>query len=76
MKVTISTIDEFEMRVRRLSKMYKSLKTDLISFQRELMENPFKGSDLGGGVRKIRMSIESKGKVKSGGARVLTLTIL
>ncbi len=76
MKVTISTIDEFEMRVRRLSKKYKSLKTDLISFPRELMENPFQGSDLGGGVRKIHMSIESKGKVKSGGARVLTLTIL
>ena len=40
------------------------------------MENPFQGSDLGGGVRKIRMAIGSKGKGKSGGARVLTLTIL
>ena len=40
------------------------------------MKNPFQGTDLGGGVRKIRMAIASKGKGKSGGARVLTLTVL
>ena len=40
------------------------------------MENPFQGDDLGGGVRKIRMAIASKGKGKSGGARVLTLNVL
>ena len=34
------------------------------------------GTDLGRGVRKIRMAIGSKGKGKSGGARVLTLTVL
>ena len=33
------------------------------------------GVDLGGGLHKIRMSIASKGKGKSGGARVITLTI-
>jgi len=76
MKVTIGTIDEFERRARRLAKKYKSLKGDLRDLQQELMENPFQGSDLGGGVRKIRMAIGSKGKGKSGGARVLTLTIL
>jgi hypothetical protein len=40
------------------------------------MENPLMGIDLGRGVRKIRMVIGSKGKGKSGGARVLTLTVL
>jgi hypothetical protein len=40
------------------------------------LKNPFQGTDLGGGVRKIRMAIASKGKGKSGGARVLTLTVL
>ena len=34
------------------------------------------GESLGGGVRKIRIAIGSKGKGKSGGARVLTLIIL
>ena len=76
MKVTISTIDEFDRRARRLAKKYKSLKDDLRSFQQEIMENPIMGIDLGRGVRKIRMAIGSKGKGKSGGARVLTLTVL
>lgn len=76
MKVTISTIDEFERRARRLAKKYKSLKDNLRTFQQEIMQNPLMGIDLGRGVRKIRMAITSKGKGKSGGARVLTLTVL
>lgn len=76
MKVTISTIDEFDRRARRLAKKYKSLKDDLRTFQQEIMQNPLMGIDLGHGVRKIRMAITSKGKGKSGGARVLTLTVL
>jgi hypothetical protein len=76
MKVTISTIDEFDRQVHRLAKKYKSLKDDLKTLQEELMKNPLQGSDLGSGVRKIRMAIASKGKGKSGGARVLTLNVL
>ena len=76
MKVTISTIDEFDRRARRLAKKYKSLKDDLRTFQQEIMQNPLMGIDLGRGVRKIRMAITSKDKGKSGGARVLTLTVL
>jgi hypothetical protein len=72
MKVTISTTDEFDRRARRLAKKYKSLKDDLRTFQQEIMENPLMGIDLGRGVRKIRMAITSKGKGKSGGARVIT----
>ena len=59
-----------------MSKKYRSLIDDLEDFQEELLKNPFQGTDLGGGVRKIRMAIASKGKGKSGGARVLTLTVL
>jgi len=76
MNVSITTLDEFERQARRLSKKYKSLKDDLANLQKELLENPFQGDDLGGGVRKIRMAISSKGKGKSGGARVLTLNVL
>lgn len=76
MKVSISTIDEFKRQARRLTKKYKSLKDDLKSFRDDLSENPFQGTDLGGGVRKIRMAIASKGKGKRGGARVLTLNVL
>jgi len=76
MNVSITTLDEFERQARRLSKKYMSLKDDLANLQKELLENPFQGDDLGGGVRKIRMAINSKGKGKSGGARVLTLNVL
>ena len=76
MNVNISTSDEFKRQARRLSKKYKSLKNDLISLQQSLLEDPFQGVELGKGVRKIRMAIGSKDSGKSGGARVLTLTVL
>lgn len=34
------------------------------------------GVDLGKGLRKVRMAIASKGKGKSGGARVITFVVL
>lgn len=76
MKVTIYTIDEFERQAHRLSKKYKSFEKDLASFLQEITDNPFQGADLGNGVRKIRLAITSKGKGKSGGARILTLNVL
>ena len=39
-----------------------------------LRKNPMAGADLGDGIRKVRMAITSKGKGKSGGARVITYT--
>ena len=34
------------------------------------------GTDLGNGVRKIRMAVKSKGKGKSGGVRVITFNVI
>ena len=76
MKVKIIPSPEFDRRFKRLAKKYRSLPADYLTLSNELKENPFQGESLGGGVRKIRMAIGSKGKGKSGGARVLTLTIL
>ena len=42
----------------------------------DLEKNPRMGIDLGNGYRKVRMSITSKGKGKSGGARVITLDMV
>lgn len=42
----------------------------------ELSANPHLGVDLGGGYRKVRMAITSKGKGKSGGHRVITLDLI
>jgi len=76
MKVRVVPSPEFDRRFRRLAKKYRSLPTDYLTWSDELKKNPFQGDDLGGGVRKIRMAISSKGKGKSGGARVLTLNVL
>ena len=76
MNVKIIPSAEFNRRFKRLAKKYKSLVDDYLTLSKELKENPFQGTDLGGGVRKIRMAIASKGKGKSGGARVITHTVL
>ncbi len=75
MSYTIFTTSDFDKEVKRLSKKYKSLKQDLMNFSVSLSENPFQGVVLSGNVRKIRMSISSKGKGKSGGARVITFNV-
>ena len=41
----------------------------------ELSENPILGTSLGDNCYKVRVAIKSKGKGKSGGARVITYII-
>jgi hypothetical protein len=76
MNVTLILGEEFNRNFKRLTKKYKSLPTDYLELSKSLKENPFQGVELGKGVRKIRMAIGSKDSGKSGGARVLTLTVL
>ena len=40
-----------------------------------ITKNPFVGTDLGGGKRKIRLAVTSKAKGKSGGMRIITFNI-
>jgi hypothetical protein len=68
--------DPFKKEVKRLAKKYRSLKNDLEVLQEELLANPQTGVDLGGGLRKVRMAIGSKGRGKSHGARVITFTVV
>lgn len=75
MNYEIKTYKLFDKEVKRLSKKYKSLKDDLKTFSEALLDNPYQGSDLGSGVHKVRMAIASKGRGKSGGARIITLII-
>lgn len=62
----------FERDAKPLLKKYKSLKNDLASLFESLEKEPAQGKPLGKDCFKIRMSITSKGKGKSGGARVIT----
>lgn len=66
----------FQREAKRLAKHYASFKEDYIAFIEKLEQNPLLGIDLGGGLRKIRMKITSKGKGKSGGARVITFIVM
>ncbi len=59
-----------------MSKRYRSLKNDLAGLGEELYRNPLLGTDLGHHLRKVRLAITSKGKGKSGGARVITYVVL
>lgn len=66
----------FQPEAKRMAKHYASFKEDLASLVDELEQNPQLGTDLGHGLRKVRMRISSKGKGKSGGARVITFTVI
>ena len=72
MNYKIKSIPRFEKEIKRLSKKYPSLKSEFIELVNELKENPTQGTSIGNNCYKIRLSIASKGKGKSGGARVIT----
>lgn len=71
MNYEIKLTKPFLKSLKTLSKRYKSIKEDLRNFSESLKDNPFQGVELSPGIRKIRMAISSKGKGKSGGARLL-----
>ncbi len=76
MSCKIVALPTFQREAKRLSKRYHSFKQDYDALLDEIEENPSLGTDLGGGLRKIRMRIASKGKGKSGGARVISFTVV
>ena len=69
MKVRIS--EDFRIAFKRLKKRHKSLEADFEHLLISLLDNPYQGVELEDGVRKIRLSITSKGRGKSAGARVI-----
>jgi mRNA-degrading endonuclease RelE of RelBE toxin-antitoxin system len=71
MAYNVKTIDVFERQAKRLIKKYASLRKELLELVQELKENPEQGTAIGKGCYKIRIAIASKGKGKSGGARVI-----
>jgi mRNA-degrading endonuclease RelE of RelBE toxin-antitoxin system len=65
----------FERNAKSLLKKYSSLRQELFELGEELAKNPMMGTSLGKSCFKIRLSIKSKGKGKSGGARIITYII-
>ena len=72
MNFEIISTPEFEKELKRLNKKYVSMKMDYVKLLLDLQDNPTQGEPLGKDCYKVRMSIESKNKGKSGGARVIT----
>ncbi len=72
MSYSIKTLPKFEKNLKRLVKKYPSLKDEYIELIQSLKDSPQQGFCLGNNCYKIRLAIKSKGKGKSGGARVIT----
>ncbi|MDR1884598.1 MAG: type II toxin-antitoxin system RelE/ParE family toxin [Prevotella sp.] len=72
MSYSVKSLEVFERQAKRLVRKYASLKNELRDLSRKLAENPESGIPLGNHCFKIRISIASKGKGKSGGGRIIT----
>ena len=76
MTVEIYLGEEFKRQFKRLAKKYHSLTNDFKVFMRAIATDPMQVVDLGNNMRKVRMTIASKGKGKSSGARVITYHVV
>ena len=73
MTVTVRITKNFKTAAKPLFKKYPSLTKDLLRLEGELVSDPKLGTPLGHNAYKIRLKISSKGKGKSGGARIISL---
>ncbi|MBK7885398.1 MAG: type II toxin-antitoxin system RelE/ParE family toxin [Chitinophagaceae bacterium] len=72
----IKTIPHFDKQLKRLVKKFHSLKTEYLNLLDRLEKEPTHGTSIGNDCYKIRLSIASKGKGKSGGARIITYVVI
>ncbi|HEX8278788.1 MAG TPA: hypothetical protein VF540_08835 [Segetibacter sp.] len=75
MNFSVIPSDRFKKEAKRLIKKFPSLKQELANLSNTLMIEPETGTPLGNDTYKIRISIKSKGKGKSGGGRVITYVV-
>lgn len=72
MSYNVRTITAFDKQLKRLVKKYPSLKSEFQALIEILSKDPqAAGIPIGNSCFKIRVAIASKGKGKSGGARVI-----
>jgi hypothetical protein len=72
----IFPLPSFLRNAKPLRKKYISLKSEIAELIAQLQTNPKIGDSLGDNTFKVRLAISSKGKGKSGGARIITYTII
>ena len=76
MTYNIIAVPTFKKELKKLVKKYNSLKSEYLELIESLELNPEQGTKIGHNCYKIRLSIASKGKGKSGGARVITNIVI
>ncbi len=72
MSYRVLATSPFERKLKKLLKKHRSLRSDLQTLITQLTDDPIQGSPLGHNCYKIRLAISSKGRGKSGGARIIT----
>jgi mRNA-degrading endonuclease RelE of RelBE toxin-antitoxin system len=72
MNYNLAPIAPFKRQAKRLTKKFPSLIKEIENLSTLLRKNPTAGTPIGQNCYKIRMAIASKGKGKSGGARIIT----
>ena len=75
MSYSIIATQRFENELKRLAKKFPSLKNEFSDLISNIIEDPEIGAFIGNNCYKIRLGIGSKGKGKSGGARIITYVV-
>ena len=72
MNYSVLAIPPFDKQLKRLAKKFPSLKKEYAELIGSLEQHPDQGTPIGNHCYKLRLAMASKGKGKSGGARVIT----
>ncbi|MCF8450048.1 MAG: type II toxin-antitoxin system RelE/ParE family toxin [Taibaiella sp.] len=72
MSYRIEISGRFDKEIKRLLKKFPSLRAEFAALVSTLREDPLLGTPIGNDCYKIRLAIASKGRGKSGGARIIT----
>lgn len=76
MSFNIEVTNKFKRRAKSLLKKFPSFKQELSALINSLENNPKQGIHIGHNCYKIRFAIKSKGKGRSGSARIITYVFI
>ena len=76
MNYSFIVTENFEKELKNSAKKYVSLKANFTLLKTNIEKELNLADDLGEGFKKIRLNIKSKGKGKSGGARVIIYELI
>lgn len=75
MSFAVDVSVNFKREAKRIYKRHPSLPDDIAQLIESLEADPRQGTPIGRSCYKVRLAIRSKGKGKSGGARVITCVV-